>query len=56
MVTYTVGDDTTAPGDVANFNATPGPAQITLTWTNPTDTDFAGVMIRYRTDGTNPQC
>jgi hypothetical protein len=35
----------------------PGPdaGQITLTWTNPTDTDFAGVMIRYHTDGTYPQ-
>lgn len=57
VVTYTVGDDTTAPGDVSGFTATPGPDrnQITLHWTNPTDTDFAGVMIRYRTDGTNPQ-
>ena len=55
VVTYTVGDDTTAPGDVTGFTATSGPGLITLTWTNPTDTDFAGVMIRYRTDGTNPQ-
>jgi hypothetical protein len=57
VVTYTVGDDTTAPGDVSGFTATPGPDrnQITLAWTNPTDTDFAGVMVRYRTDGTNPQ-
>ncbi len=47
--------DTTAPDDVANFNATPGFGQIALSWTNPTDTDFACVMIRYRTDGTNPQ-
>ena len=55
MVTYTVGDDTTAPGDVSGFTATSGPGQIALAWTNPTDTDFAGVMIRYRTDGTSPQ-
>jgi len=48
-------NDTTAPGDVSGFTATPDPGQITLHWTNPTDTDFAGVMIRYRTDGTNPQ-
>jgi hypothetical protein len=45
----------TAPGDISGFTATSGSGQITLTWTNPTDTDFAGVMIRYRTDGTNPQ-
>ncbi|MCD6197314.1 MAG: hypothetical protein J7K15_01895, partial [Deltaproteobacteria bacterium] len=55
MVTYTVGDDTTAPGDVSGFTATSGPGQIALAWTNPTDTDFAGVMIRYNTDGTYPQ-
>jgi hypothetical protein len=55
VVTYTVGDDTTAPGDVTGLTATSGPNQITLTWANPTDTDFAGVMIRYSTDGTNPQ-
>jgi hypothetical protein len=57
VVTYTVGDDTTAPGDVSGYTATPGPDrnQITLTWTNPMDTDFAGVMIRYRTDGMYPQ-
>ena len=47
--------DTTPPGDVTSFTATSGPGQITLTWTNPTDTDFAGVMLRYRTDGTYPQ-
>ena len=57
VVTYTSGDDTTAPGDVSGFTATSGPDhnQITLAWTNPMDSDFAGVMIRYRTDGTYPQ-
>ena len=55
VITYTVGEDTTPPGDVTSFTATSGPGQITLTWTNPTDTDFAGVMLRYRTDGTYPQ-
>ena len=54
VVTCTVRDDTTAPCDVSGFTATSGPGQITLTWTNPMDTDFAGVMIRYRTDGTSP--
>ena len=47
--------DTTPPGDITNFTATPGDRQITLSWTNPSDSDFAGVMIRYRTDGTYPQ-
>ncbi len=37
--------DTTPPGNVSNFTATAGNAQITLTWTNPTDPDFAGVKI-----------
>ena len=42
--------DTTPPGDVTNFTATPGDGEVTLSWTNPSDSDFAGVMIRYRTD------
>jgi len=42
--------DTTPPSDVRNFTAVPGDRQVTLTWTNPTDSDFAGVIIRYRTD------
>jgi len=55
VVTYTVGDDTTPPGDVIDFNGVSGHEQITRGWTNPADSDFAGVMIRYRTDGTFPQ-
>lgn len=47
--------DTTPPGDVTNAGWTAGPGKITLSWTNPTDSDFAGVMIRFRTDGTHPQ-
>ncbi|MDO8588670.1 MAG: glycoside hydrolase family 9 protein [Armatimonadota bacterium] len=42
--------DTTPPGNVTGFAATPGPSQNSLSWTNPTDPDFAGVMIRFRTD------
>jgi len=49
------GGDTTAPGDVIGFNGVSGHEQITRGWTNPADSDFAGVMIRYRTDGTFPQ-
>jgi len=47
--------DTTPPGDITDLQAAPGPAKVTFTWTNPTDDDFAGVMIRFRTDGTYPQ-
>ncbi|OPL13835.1 MAG: hypothetical protein AVO38_12755 [delta proteobacterium ML8_D] len=54
VVTYTVGDDTTPPGDVIDFNGVSGHDQITLGWTNPADSDFAGVMIRFRND-TYPQ-
>jgi PKD repeat protein len=54
VVTYTIGDDTIPPGDVSGFTATAGAGQVSLSWTNPTDSDFAGVMIRYRTDGTYP--
>ena len=54
VVTYTVGDDTTPPGDVIGFDGVSGHEQITLSWTNPMDSDFAGVMIRFRND-TYPQ-
>lgn len=39
--------DTTPPVNVTNFTATPGPGplEITLDWTNPSDPDFAGVRI-----------
>jgi len=47
--------DTTSPGDVTGLDGVSGLGQISLAWTNPADSDFAGVMIRYRTDGTFPQ-
>ncbi len=37
--------DATPPADVTSFTATPGDQEIGLTWTNPTDLDFAGVKI-----------
>lgn len=46
--------DTTPPKDVTNFTAIPGDSRVWLSWTNPTDSDFKGVMLRYRTDGTYP--
>lgn len=42
--------DTTPPGDVQDFTAFAGDQQITLSWTNPPDSDFVGVRIVYRTD------
>jgi len=48
------GEDTYPPADVSDFTAQPGDSQVSLSWTNPTDIDFAGTMIRYRTDGTYP--
>jgi len=45
--TFRTLPDTTPPANVTNFTATPGPGprEITLDWTNPTDPDFAGVRI-----------
>lgn len=37
--------DKTPPGDVTNLTATPGNAQVALTWTNPGDSDFDGVTV-----------
>ncbi|MDO8586135.1 MAG: DUF5010 C-terminal domain-containing protein, partial [Armatimonadota bacterium] len=42
--------DTTPPGNVTGFTATPGDTENNLSWTNPGDADFAGTMIRFRTD------
>jgi hypothetical protein len=42
--------DTTPPQDVQGFSALGASAEITLSWTNPPDADFAGVQIRFRTD------
>jgi len=46
--------DTTAPKEVTNFNASAGDSVVTLTWTNPTDSDFDGVWIMRRDDGIYP--
>ena len=43
--------DTSAPGPVTTFAASPGDTQVSLTWHNPSDGDFAGAMIRYKTNG-----
>ena len=42
--------DNVPPPDVSNFTDSAGDVSINLTWTNPTDFDFAGTMIRYSTE------
>src|SRR5574344_225829 len=37
--------DTTAPAEVSSLTATAGDQKVKLTWTNPNDSDFAGVQI-----------
>ncbi|MBM3320913.1 MAG: S8 family serine peptidase [Candidatus Eisenbacteria bacterium] len=41
--------DTTAPGPILAFSATPGEGSILLAWTNPSDADFAHAVIRFDT-------
>lgn len=40
--------DTTPPGPVINLTATPDASTIQLDWQNPSDADFAGVLILGR--------
>lgn len=42
--------DLTPPADVENFTGVPGVQIVTLSWVNPSDADFVGVRIIYRTD------
>ncbi len=45
--TFSTLPDIIPPGNVTDFLATPTAARtILLTWVNPTDTDFAGVLIK----------
>ncbi len=46
---YEILPDTTPPGKISGFTATPGDQKIDLTWNNPTDDDFEKVMIRFST-------
>jgi len=38
--------DTTPPGKIKNLSAIASSTEIILSWTNPSDSDFAGVLIR----------
>jgi hypothetical protein len=48
---YPVGVDTTAPSPVNGLTLQRFPSSITLSWTNPSTSDFAGTLIRYKTTG-----
>jgi len=43
--------DTTQPGPITSFTATPSNGRVTLAWVNPSDADFKGTWIRYKTTG-----
>jgi len=49
-----VPTDTVLPDTVSNPGFIEGDKENTVTWTNPDNCDFAGVTIRYRTDGSFP--
>jgi PKD domain len=51
--TQTPGDSN-APGRITNLRATFRPTSINLFWTNPTDADFTGVVIRRAIGDTAP--
>ena len=46
--------DTTPPGPVTGLTATLTATSVALSWTNPTNSDFAGVMIRRKAGTTAP--
>ncbi|MHC4444633.1 MAG: hypothetical protein ACYTBZ_09290 [Planctomycetota bacterium] len=52
---FTTTPDVIPPGPVTSFAAAGGAnATNILTWMNPSDSDYTGAMIRYRTDGVYP--
>lgn len=42
--------DTVAPGTITNLSKVENDQYVTLSWTNPTDSDFSKVKIMYKTD------
>ncbi|GEM_PF-2771656 len=49
---FAVGsEDTASPSAPSGLSATAGDGQVSLTWTNPTDTDFAGVKVIRKAGG-----
>ena len=41
--------DTTPPGVVTSFKAASGDGAVSLSWVNPTDADFAGAKVLFKT-------
>lgn len=44
-ITVTVTKEATPPGNVSGVTIIPGKGQVTLTWTNPTDSDLSRIRI-----------
>ena len=44
-------NDTSPPANVVNFTAIPRNGQISLSWMNPSDSDFSGVKILRKVNG-----
>ncbi len=53
-VNGTPAPDTTPPANPASLTVTAGNAQVSLSWSNPTDADFAGVQITWTPTGGSP--
>jgi len=45
LVTLAYAIDGAAPANVNTFTATPGDAQVSLSWSNPADADLSGIRI-----------
>lgn len=47
-------NDQTPPAEIRNLSGTAGNGQVTLNWSDPTDTDFTKVVIAYTPNGSMP--
>lgn len=54
VVTVTPAYATPPPTPVSGLSARPGDSQVTLRWTNPADTDFAGVTVVHKAGDVPP--
>ncbi len=54
VVAQATPKDVTAPASVSNFVAVPGDEEVSLSWSNPADSDFAGVILVVRFDMSYP--
>lgn len=45
------GDDSTAPANVTSLNAAPGDSQVTLSWSDPGDTDLNHIEVTHDQTG-----